>query len=374
MNDVGGDPLQFGTTSEHFHREIMQRSHSWPHEMSATSTHDSKRSEDVRARINVLSEIPAEWHRKVRAWQEMNRDKKTSDGGTAAPVPNDEYLLYQTLLGAWPIGKEANTRPESFLKRIREYMLKAVREAKEKTSWANQNAKYEDAVTKFVDGVLGSPEFCDDFGAFQSKVSHFGMLNSLSQTLVKLTVPGVPDTYQGNELWEFNLVDPDNRRPVDYELRRRVLADFKEVCLDGCDQQAAFASNLVSSMENGRIKAYLIWKTLNLRKQQPDLFQLGDYVPFETTGERAKHLVAFGRRYQSQSLIVAAPRLCAQLLAGQPRTAKGEEVWRDTQIEISQNAVRFRNLFTGEKVAAEHGALLARDLFQTFPVALLLSE
>jgi (1->4)-alpha-D-glucan 1-alpha-D-glucosylmutase len=161
-----------------------------------------------------------------------------------------------------------------------------------------------------VDGVLGSAEFRNDFIPFQRKISHFGVLNSLSQTLIKLTAPGVPDTYQGNELWEFNLVDPDNRRAVDYSLRRRVLAEFTGICDGGCDQQATFARELAANMDDGRIKAYLIWKILNLRKQQPELFQLGEYVPLEVAGERAKHLVAFARRHKALTLIVTR-RACA---------------------------------------------------------------
>jgi (1->4)-alpha-D-glucan 1-alpha-D-glucosylmutase len=373
LNDVGGDPLQFGLRPEHFHREILQRSRSWPDEMSATSTHDSKRSEDVRARINVLSEIPTEWHRKVRTWREMNRDKKTFHDAVGEPTPNDEYLLYQTLVGAWPAGDQANNPPERFIGRIREYMLKAVREAKEKTSWGNQNKRYEDAVSKFVGGVLGSQGFRDDFIPFQRKISHFGMLNSLSQTLIKLSVPGVPDTYQGNESWEFNLVDPDNRRSVDYELRRQVLAEFAALCKNGCDEQSTYARELATKMDDGRIKAYLIWKTLNLRKQHPDLFELGEYVPLDTTGDYAKHLFAFARRHKEQTLIVLTPRLCVQLLRGEPRMPSGEEVWHDVQIKIPGNPAHFRNLFTGENFVAEGGKLLAKHLFQNFPVALLLS-
>jgi (1->4)-alpha-D-glucan 1-alpha-D-glucosylmutase len=373
LNDVGGDPLQFGLRPEHFHREILQRSRSWPDEMSATSTHDSKRSEDVRARINVLSEIPTEWHRKVRTWREMNRDKKTFHDAVGEPTPNDEYLLYQTLVGAWPAGDQANNPPERFIGRIREYMLKAVREAKEKTSWGNQNKRYEDAVSKFVDGVLGSQGFRDDFIPFQRKISHFGMLNSLSQTLIKLSVPGVPDTYQGNESWEFNLVDPDNRRSVDYELRRQVLAEFAALCKNGCDEQSTYARELATKMDDGRIKAYLIWKTLNLRKQHPDLSELGEYVPLDTTGDYAKHLFAFARRHKEQTLIVLTPRLCVQLLRGEPRMPSGEEVWHDVQIKIPGNPAHFRNLFTGENFVAEGGKLLAKHLFQNFPVALLLS-
>jgi (1->4)-alpha-D-glucan 1-alpha-D-glucosylmutase len=304
----------------------------------------------------------------------MNHDKKTLDHGIEAPVPNDEYLLYQTLVGAWPIGDQASNLPQTFAKRICEYMLKAVREAKEKTSWANQNKEYEDAVTKFVNGVLGSVEFREDFVPFQRKISHFGMVNSLSQTLIKLTAPGVPDIYQGNELWEFNLVDPDNRRAVDYELRRRVLAEFTETCDGGCDEQAAFARELATNTNDGRIKAYLIWKILNLRKQQPELFSLGEYVPLEIAGERAKHLIAFARSREAQTLIMVTPRLGAQLLGGETRMPCGGQVWQDSQVKISNDALRFRNLLTGEKIAGAEGGLFAKDLFNNFPVALLLSE
>ena len=180
LNDVGGDPLRFGVSAEEFHREILQRSRSWPDEMVATSTHDSKRSEDVRARINVLSEIPIEWHRKVRAWREMNSDKKSLSDGVEGPTSNDEYLFYQTLIGAWPTGDEAQNPPESFVERMRDYMVKAIREAKEKTSWANQNEEYECTVTRFVNGVLESQNFRNDFVPFQRRISHFGMLNSIA--------------------------------------------------------------------------------------------------------------------------------------------------------------------------------------------------
>lgn len=374
LNDVGGDPLRFGTTPEQFHREVVEHSRRWPHEMRATSTHDSKRSEDVRARINVLSEIPTEWHRKVRTWREMNRDKKTLDDGMEAPVANDEYLLYQTLIGAWPTGAEADKPSQEFGKRIREYMLKAMREAKEKTSWGNQNKEYEDAVTRFVDGVLGSQEFREEFVPFQRKISHFGMLNSLAQTLIKLTVPGVPDTYQGNEMWGFDLVDPDNRRAVDYEVRKRTLAEFSEVCDGGCDQTAGFARELAASMDSGRIKTYVIWKILNLRKQRPDLFQLGEYMPLEIAGERAKHLLAFARRYRGQTLIAVAPRLCAQLLGGELRLPSGDEIWQDSQIRTPNDGVRLRDLFTGERISAERGGVFAKQLFYYFPVAVLVSD
>ena len=375
LNDVGGNPLQFGVAPEQFHHEVIQGSRSWPHEMLATSTHDSKRSEDVRARINVLSEIPMEWHRRLRGWREMNSSMKSVHDGGEAPTLNDEYLFYQTLVGAWPVGDEAEDPPESFVERIRDYMLKAVREAKEKTSWANQNEEYESAVEGFVDGVLGSRNFRNDFVPFQRRISHFGMMNSISQTLIKLAVPGVPDTYQGNELWEFALVDPDNRRAVNYKERRRVLRQLCELQNKNSDQVRAFVRELADNMHDGRIKLYVTWKGLNLRMQQPQLFLYGEYIPLEASGERAKNLFAFVRRYESKTLIVAVPRLCAQLLGGEPRMPCGEDIWQDTRIEIPGDTARFRNLLTGESLTPTGtGPFFAKQMFQSIPIALLISQ
>ena len=376
LNDVGGDPLRFGTTPEEFHRETLQRRRSWPDEMVATSTHDSKRSEDVRARINVLSEIPLEWHRKVRAWREMNSNKKSLCDGVEGPTSNDEYLFYQTLIGAWPTGQEAQNPPANFIERMRDYMVKAIREAKEKTSWANQNDDYECAVTGFVNSVLESQNFRNDFVPFQRRISHFGMLNSLAQTLVKLTVPGVPDTYQGNELWEFTLVDPDNRRAVNYGARRQALQQLCELPDKNVDQVREFIRELADNMDDGRIKLYVLWKTLNLRKQLAELFQHGDYIPLDAAGGRAKHLFAFARRYEAKTLVVAVPRLSAQLLQGEPRLPTGQDIWQDTKIDLPPGSgTGFRNLLTSETLTAdEHGSLFGKHLFQMFPVALLVSE
>jgi (1->4)-alpha-D-glucan 1-alpha-D-glucosylmutase len=375
LNDVGGDPLRFGVMPEQFHREIAQRNQSWPDAMAATSTHDSKRSEDVRARVNVLSELPREWHRRLRTWQEMNRKKKSLSDGIEAPTSNDEYLFYQTLIGAWPTGNEAEVLTESFVGRMRDYMLKAVREAKDRTSWANQNEDYESAVTAFVNGVLESQDFRNDFVPFQRRISHFGMLNSISQTLIKLTVPGVPDVYQGNELWEFNLVDPDNRRAVNYEVRREILQQFCELQDKSGDRLTAFINELTNNMDDGRIKLYITWKTLNLRKQFPEVFHRGEYIPLETSGERAKHLFAFARRHQAKTLVIAVPRLSSQLLQGASRMPCGEEVWQDTRFGLAGNTTRFRNLLTGQLLSPiEQGAFFAKHLFESFPVALLVSE
>jgi (1->4)-alpha-D-glucan 1-alpha-D-glucosylmutase len=339
--------------------------------MLATSTHDSKRSEDVRARINVLSELPLEWHRRVRTWREINKSKKRECDGAEAPSANDEYLFYQTLIGAWPFAEDKPT--SCFRERVRDYTLKALREAKEKTSWSNQNTAYEDAVTEFVDSAFDSQEFRKDFLPFQRTVAYFGMLNSLAQTLIKFTVPGVPDVYQGNEVWEFALVDPDNRRAVDYECRRRMLEKLRE--RNTCENCAG-VQDLTANMEDGRIKLFVTWNTLTFRKQRSELFQRGEYLPLAASGEHAKHVIAFERRNGRESLIVVVPRLCAQLLKGETRLPVGEQVWRDTKIEIPPEYSRLRNLFTGELVFRRDNAShwLISEIFQTFSVALLVPE
>jgi len=373
LNEVGGDPLLFGVTPEEFHRETQARANIWPHSMVSSSTHDSKRSEDVRARINVLSEIPESWREHVLRWHELNRDKKRAQ----APLTlNDEYLFYQTLVGIWPQGADAGNLPESFIRRINEYMVKAIREAKDKTSWANQNQEYESAVTSFVKAVLDSREFREGFEPFARKVAHFGMLNSLAQTLIKLTVPGVPDTYQGSELWEFNLVDPDNRRAVDYAARQRVLENLQASSRLRDAQLRDYARKLTCSMRDGRIKMYVIWKTLGLRNQQPDVFRDGDYTPLRTHGQTANNVVAFARKRENSNVIVAVPRLCARQLGGELAQPTGANLWHDTAIEVpTQSRARFRNIFTGELLTPENSngtvALKVSSVLGNFPVALL---
>ncbi|HZQ18450.1 MAG TPA: malto-oligosyltrehalose synthase [Terriglobales bacterium] len=369
LNDVGGDPLRFGVTPEDFHTEILRRSSAWPHEMLATSTHDSKRSEDVRARINVLSEMPLDWHRRVRAWREMNRGKKQACDGAESPTANDEYLFYQTLIGAWPTGTDADNPPESFRKRLCDYMIKAVREAKEKTSWANPNTEYESSVTAFVVGVLASSEFRENFLPFQKAISHAGMLNSLAQTVLKLTAPGVPDIYQGNELWQFNLVDPDNRRVVDYQLRREVLRQFRELQNQNCSK--CLVRPLLENVEDGRTKLYITWKLLTARKQTPDLFLSGQYLPLKISGQREKHVLAFARCHQSEMVVIAVPRLCARLLKAAPSLPLGPEIWQDTHIEIPSGDRSFVNLFTNEPLIGRQQRLAVAEVFRDFPVACL---
>ncbi len=230
LNEVGGSPDQFGLEVTEFHRHNVNRQRFWPHALIATSTHDSKRSEDVRARINVLSEIPEEWRRCVRKWSLINRRKRVGVDGSYVPDPNDEYLLYQTLIGVWPPEGADDAGYQTLSGRIKDYMIKAIREAKVNTSWINPRTTYENGLKQFIDAILtrkAGNSFLRDFEQFEKRVSRCGMINSLSQVVLKVMSPGVPDFYQGTELWHYCLVDPDNRQPVDYEVRERMLRELK---------------------------------------------------------------------------------------------------------------------------------------------------
>jgi (1->4)-alpha-D-glucan 1-alpha-D-glucosylmutase len=382
LNEVGGDPRRFGVAPDVFHGKIKERTKDWPHSMLTSSTHDTKRSEDVRARINVLSEIPALWRKNVRHWRRLNQDKRSVVADSEAPSRNDEYLLYQTLIGAWPLEAAAAPSP-SFCERIKQYMLKAVREAKEKTSWANPNAAYEEAVSAFVEAILTagpSNQFLNDFVPLQQYVARMGMFNSLSQILIKFSVPGVPDVYQGNELWDFSLVDPDNRRPVDFARRQHILEELQLFGLQSCACLKSRVRQLSENMSDGRIKMYLTWKTLLMRKQLPSLFQEGEYLPLAVHGANASHVVAFARRHGNTSAIVVVPRLCAQLLKDTSTSLLDSAVWKDTQVVLSiGNETRaYRNAFTLETILPEKAedtkVVKVSRLLEDFPLALLIEQ
>jgi len=343
--------------------------------MLATSTHDSKRSEDVRTRIDVLSEIPEQWKLRVREWKRLNRRHRMVLNGKPAPSPNDEYLLYQTLIGSWPSAPMVEeTDRENYCKRIENYMLKAVREAKQHTSWLNRNLDYENAITSFVRSILDPDDdnrFLEDFLPFQRRLSRIGLWNSLSQTLLKLTSPGVPDIYQGNELWDFSLVDPDNRRSVDYKTRRRLLENLRKE--HGVDT----THRLLETPEDGRLKLYLIWKTLCLRRQNADLFQRGEYLPLAAQGKHAGHVVAFAWKTETSAAIVLAPRLVAGLLGAFDTPPLGPRVWDDTRVFLpfSSKSGRYRNVLTGNILATKESAgelmIEVASMLADFPVALL---
>ncbi|MGI9049567.1 MAG: malto-oligosyltrehalose synthase [Rubrobacteraceae bacterium] len=379
LNEVGGEPERFRVSVSAFHHLTAERLRDWPHAMLGTSTHDTKRGEDVRARINVLSEIPNEWRERIVRWARINRSRRRDIEGELAPSRNDEYLLYQTLLGAWLLGEMDEDALGELRERIKAYMEKAIREAQVHTSWIQVNEEYEAAVAAFLDALL-SPEnniFLEDLIPFASRIARAGALNSLSQTLVKLTSPGVPDIYQGNELWDLSLVDPDNRRPVDYALRHELLTGLK-----GMNPTPDTLRPMLEdgNWQDGQPKLYLTWKALELRRERSLLFESGEYMPLEVIGDRAEHLVAFARRHEREVAITVAPRLCAKLIGDQNLLIPDPEVWSGTYVELPEDlsGTAFRNVFTGEiSEPGEHEGrtlLPAEHLLQSFPAALLVSR
>lgn len=380
LNEVGGTPEQFGTSLATFHEHNRERLQRWPHTLLTTATHDTKRSEDVRARINVLSEIPHEWRAILGRWSRMNKKKKPLVEGQPTPDRNEEYLLYQTLLGTWPFTAMEADAYTVFKQRIQAYMRKATKEAKVNTSWLNPNQAYDDAVEEFVSTVIAGALFFDDFQTLWDKVAQFGIYNSLAQTLLKLTVPGVPDLYQGTELWDFSLVDPDNRRPVDYDRRRQMLSALQERIRTAEQDLVGLARELLDSREDGRIKLYTIYRTLNYRREQADLFYTGAYFPLEGIGRCAKHICAFARQHHQRVVLVAVPRLLTRLMPDPHVLPIGPQIWEGSWLTVppSDAGHGYRNLFTGETVGAvnqEGRMMLALDkVFADFPVALLAGE
>jgi (1->4)-alpha-D-glucan 1-alpha-D-glucosylmutase len=366
LNEVGGDPSRFGTSLAEFHAANVERQRRSPHALSATSTHDTKRGEDVRARINALSEIPAEWRARLAAWQRLNRRHHTVVDGAPVPGANTAYFIYQTLVGAWPIDAA----------RLGAYLLKATREAKVHTSWVSPNARYDEAIARFVQTILDpeqSAAFLEDFVVFQARVAHFGMLNSLGQTLIKLTAPGVPDIYRGSELWDLNLVDPDNRRPVDWGERRRLL-DELVAALEGGHDRATLTHELVKSKADGRVKLFVLHQGLAFRRARWALFETGAYRPLEVRGAWAEHVCAFARVADGAAAVTVIPRLLAR--RGVDALPTGVEYWADTWVELPRElAGRFANVLTGERLRTtplgEGAALPLAEILASFPVGLL---
>ncbi len=383
LNEVGGEPSSFGLSVEAFHDYLGQRQARWPRALSSTSTHDTKRSADVRARIDVLSEMPNVWRKAVLHWARLNKRHRTEREEFVAPDRNDEYLFYQTLVGAWPLEPYSQEEYASFVCRIQQYMQKAIHEAKVHTSWINPNAAYDEGVNRFVARVLDekvNARFLHDFLEVQRQVSHCGMFNSLSQTLLKIAAPGVPDVYQGTEVWDFSLVDPDNRRPVDFEQRRRLLESLKRDAALHADRLRELAGELVRTKEDGRIKLYMTWRGLSCRRERAPLFSTGEYHPCETTGSRGGHLFAFVRRWERQWALAVVPRLVTRLAPGPEGLPLGAEVWQNTAVVLPVAPPRAccRNVFTGELLTVsrpdDRPALPAAQLFAHFPVALLVAE
>ena len=378
LNEVGGDPDRFGVSVEEFHGQCRARQERWPAGMSATSTHDTKRSEDVRARIHVLSEIPREWRAAVGRWHRWNRRHAVEVDGQPAPDRNDEYLLYQTLVGAWPLEPPGPDGAAAFTERIQAYLLKAAREAKVNTSWVNPNPAYDEAIQAFVARILDPApgnRFLADFAAFHPPLALLGMVNGLAQVLLKIAAPGVPDFFQGTERWDFSLVDPDNRRPVDFAARAARLEELRSRLAAG--DLLGLARELVEHWPDGRIKLYTIHRALACRGAVPRLFVAGEYLPLRTEGAGAGHLCAFARRHGSRAVLVVVPRLCARLTGAGARLPLGPAVWGETWVTLAPDlpAGPYTQVFTGATLRpAPRGgstALAVGELLADFPVALL---
>jgi (1->4)-alpha-D-glucan 1-alpha-D-glucosylmutase len=366
LNDVGNDPGRFGTSSAALHQANSERARAWPHAMLTTSTHDTKRSEDVRARIAVLSELPDLWKLHVARWNRVNRSKRRQIGDDPAPDREDEYLLYQTLIGVWSPTED----PASLTERLQAYAVKAAREAKRSTSWISSNAEYEKALGDFIAELLADPErsaFLKDFRTLAETVAFFGRINSLVLTVLKIASPGVPDFYQGTELTALTLVDPDNRRRVDYA----AAAGY----LDVTERLQGSPRGLLWEQEGVASKLFVIRKLLQLRRDDPEIFARGEYHALQVDGARKEHVFAFARTYAGRSCIVIVPRWSAKLMDGVSESPVGEKAWADTTITLSNgaSAARMRDVFTGREVAVE-GSVSIADALAEFPVAVLVGS
>jgi (1->4)-alpha-D-glucan 1-alpha-D-glucosylmutase len=370
LNEVGCDCQPVSPAA--FHRFSRARQREWPCTMNATSTHDTKRSEDVRLRISVLSEMPKEWEEHLQRWTDLNQDQKRTVQDRLAPDPNEELLLYQTMLGAWPLNE---AELPAFKERLQDFMVKAAREAKVNTRWISPEEEYEGALRDFAAALLDRGEgdpFRKDFLELQSRVAFYGALNSLAQVTLKMAAPGVPDFYQGSELWDFSLVDPDNRRPVDFRRRRNLLQEIKK--LEG-KAPLDLVQSLLSAWQDGQVKLFLTYRGLNFRRGHTALFLEGDYLPLPGSGPHKQRLVAFARRRQQEWMVAVAPRFFSKICpAGAPPL--GENFWGEEALTLPGEAPNsWSNIFTGEKLKAtpaeRRPQLPLADIFRLLPVALL---
>lgn len=372
LNEVGGDPDMPAFSVQDFHRRNRERGRRRPYTLNATATHDTKRGEDVRARINVLAEMPHEWERQFSRWMQWNAPWKRALQGQPVPGPDMELLIYQMLLGAWPLAEEEIA---PFKGRFRAYLIKAAREAKTFTSWLAPDPAYEEALLSFLEAILGNSEenaFLQSFLQFQSHIAFYGAINGLAQILLKVASPGVPDFYQGTELWDLSLVDPDNRRPVDFERRQRLLEGLTAGESRG---QQALLSDLLTSWKDGRVKLYVVYKALNLRHYYRQVFQDSEYVMLSIEGERRDNACAFARRRGDSWTLVVVPRFPSRLV--KPGCwPLGKGAWGGSSISLPPGApASWRNVFTGETVRASPatGRLYLCEILDSFPVALLIA-
>jgi (1->4)-alpha-D-glucan 1-alpha-D-glucosylmutase len=369
LNEVGGEPRPSVAVSEKFSHFIADRRKHWPNSMNATTTHDTKRSEDLRARINVLSEIPGQWKERLEHWAKLNTRYKTQLNGQPVPDRNEEIFLYQTLLGMWPTGGHEDA---SLVDRLQAYAVKATREAMVHTRWTLPNTAHENALKKFFASILKktpTSPFLRDFIPFQERIAYSGMVNALSQALLKIISPGIPDFYQGSELWDLRLVDPDNRQPVDFGQRSSMLAALKE----HPESSPSLTDQLMEHWQDGKVKLYAIWKALNFRREHSETFSKGDFLQLEATGPKAEHVLPILRRHKREWVLLVAPRWLAR--AQESETSHdADNFWNGAGIRLPDGAPHsWENMFTGENLSTvgAHGSLAVAKMFLHFPVALL---
>jgi (1->4)-alpha-D-glucan 1-alpha-D-glucosylmutase len=367
LNEVGSDPSCFGISRETFHSFNERRRATHPHSLNTTATHDTKRGEDARCRLNVLSEIPDEWEKHVRLWRRLNTGRKVVQGAKA-PDKNDEYFLYQTLVASWPFSEDEYPQ---FIQRLQQYAVKAVREAKVHTAWIKPDAAYEQAFTGFIEHILTPGDgnrFLESFVPFWRSIAWYGMLNSLSQLVLKITSPGVPDFYQGSELWDFSMVDPDNRRPIAYQARREALTKIDQL---GHHDHDALLKELRDTMYSGHIKMFVTQRGLKHRTAHRDLYDSGDYLPLEVAGPHAEHAVAFARCHHDQWSLILTPRLLTSLVQ-ENQFPHGRAIWESTCVRLPEQAPRqWNNVFTHEQPNSSDGVLAVAELLTDIPVCIL---
>jgi (1->4)-alpha-D-glucan 1-alpha-D-glucosylmutase len=377
LNEVGGDSRRFGYSVNAFHHFNLERIKKWPHTMLCLSTHDCKHSADVRARINVLSEIPQQWQEAVLRWRRLNKFTKTKNS-RAVIARSDEYMFYQVLIGTWPLTDIKDAALIYYRERIERYMLKAVREAKQYTSWFNPSEDYEQAVSHFIHRCLDinvSQLFLRDFTEFERKIRKSGLYNALAQTVLQLTSPGVPDLYQGNELWQFTLVDPDNRQPVDFDKSSELLSGIDTVLAQRDCDRPRFISSLLENMEDGRVKLFVVMQTLRFRHQYEALFRRGEYIKINVHGKGADHLVAFARKDENNLIITIVPRLTTRIFNDELYKS-ADDVWDDTWLELpAKEPSHYQELFSQCRVTAitaeECLQLYISGVLKLFPLAIL---
>ena len=360
-NDVGFHPQHFSAPINNFHDACQRRVEFFPDNLLTTATHDHKRGEDSRARLAVLSECAGWYAEQVEHWRQLSLPLKTADINISA---GDELMLYQALLGSWPLKMEGETAFEAYAERLVKWQEKALREAKLQSSWSAPNEPYESACREFLNRLLLAPEgltLRQSVGATANRIATAGAVNSLTQTLMRITTPGVPDLYQGTEFWDFSLVDPDNRRPVDFHARVEALT------------QSLSPQVLIENWQDGRIKQALIYRVLNLRSEHAHVFSRGRYIPLQVLGAQAEHVIAFARESKGQYVVVIAPRLINELLGTAQTPLINADSWGDTRVVVpfAETGHRWKGLFSEVAVSTDKEVLLSAAL-DNFSVNLII--